>query len=283
MSPGPEERQVQRFYLSDTQEQFPAAPHSWLCDGTLLRLSDPKNPLNLGLFNLVWKRSQPVIIAGIGDNLDKKIWSVDTLSGLPDHYYDPATPETSAISHGQSIKKFLEGFDAISKRPTADNGDPLTLKFRENWPSQEDHFVELLPTQFKDLMKCLPLPDYTTREGRLNLASRLPECFVRLDLGPRLWGGYSKATFNLQYNVADAVHVMVARGEAKDLKGDLADVLKAADVDEESAKIALEKPAAVGAIWHIFHPTQADTIKDFVMKNTKVESKNKPKDPLWVG
>ena len=231
----------------------------------------------------MWKRAQPVIVTGLAERLQPRLWQADTLAGLPDQTYDPATPDASAISHGQSIKKFFEGFNTVSKRPTTDAGEPITLKFRENWPSQEDHFAELLPAQFKDLMGALPLKDYTSREGRLNLAARLPECFVRLDLGPRMWGGYSKATFNLQYNVADAIHVMMARGEAKDLKGDLGEVLLATGCDQTSAELALEAPNKVGAIWHIFHPSQADKIKDFVMKNSKADQKKKPKDPLWVG
>ena len=231
----------------------------------------------------MWKRAQPVIVTGLADRLDARLWHSDILAGLPDQTYDPATPDTSAISHGQSIKKFFDGFNTISKRPVTDAGEPMTLKFRENWPSQEDHFAELLPAQYKDLMQALPLTDYTAREGRLNLAARLPECFVRLDLGPRMWGGYSKATFNLQYNVADAVHIMVARGEARDLKGDLGEVLQSTGCDQASADLAMESPDKVGAIWHIFHPSQADKIKDFVMKNSKTDSKKKPKDPLWVG
>lgn len=283
LGPGPEDREVLRMELSETMSQFPEVPHRWLCDGTVLNLEQPINRHNLGLFKLVWKRAQPVIVSGLTDQLDHRLWQASNLAGIQDHTYDPSTPETSAISHGQSIKKFFEGFDLISKRPVSDSGEPMTLKFRENWPSQEDHFAELLPDNFKNLMQALPISDYTAREGRLNLAARLPDCFVRLDLGPRMWGGYSKATFNLQYNVADAIHVMVARGEVRDLKGDLAEVLELTGCDPESSKIAQENPGKVGAIWHVFHHSQADKIKEFVMKNSKTESRKKPKDPLWVG
>ena len=143
-------------------------------------------PLNIHSLQLVWKRAQPVIVTGLGDRLESRLWQAETLANLPDPAYDPNNPEASSISHGQSIKKFFEGFNAVAKRPVTDAGEPMTLKFKENWPSQEDHFAELLPAQFKDLMSVLPLPDYTSREGRLNLAARLPECFVRLDLGPRM-------------------------------------------------------------------------------------------------
>lgn len=44
--------------------------------------------------------------------------------------------------------------------------------------------------RFEDLMENLPLPEYTKRDGRLNLASRLPSYFVRPDLGPKMYNAY---------------------------------------------------------------------------------------------
>lgn len=41
-------------------------------------------------------------------------------------------------------------------------------------------------------MDNLPLPEYTKRDGRLNLASRLPNFFVRPDLGPKMYNAYGK-------------------------------------------------------------------------------------------
>ena len=79
-------------------------------------------------------------------------------------------------------------------------------------------YAEHLPTRFADLMKSLPLADYTHRSGRLNLAGRLPECFVRPDLGPKIYSAYgsallcTKGTTNLYLDVSDAVNVMVYVG-----------------------------------------------------------------------
>jgi len=69
-------------------------------------------------------------------------------------------------------------------------------------------------------MRALPLKDYTQREGKLNLASRLPTCFVRPDLGPKMYSAYGNAghhdpskhmlsTTNLHLDVSDVVNVMV--------------------------------------------------------------------------
>lgn len=52
MSPGPEERQVLRMELAETEAQFPGAAHRWICDGTVLRLEEPGNKQNLGLFKV---------------------------------------------------------------------------------------------------------------------------------------------------------------------------------------------------------------------------------------
>ena len=221
-----------------------------------------------------------MIVSGVGDGMDAKLWLPEVLAEIPDHSYDPALPETSAITQGQTIKKFFEGYENASKRPQGENGDPLYLKFKENWPSQEDHFAELLPNQYKDMMENLPLSQYTSREGVLNLASRLPESFVRIDLGPRLWGGYAKATYNLQYNVSDAVHVMV-HTNTKNTE-DVAEMLKSCGCDEQVIKSSETNADKIGAIWNVFHPKDAEKIKEFVNKNIK-DPKKKPRDPLWIG
>ena len=71
-------------------------------------------------------------------------------------------------------------------------------------------------------MKALPLSDYTPRSGRLNLAGRLPECFVRPDLGPKMYNAYgsallcTKGTTNLHLDVSDAANVMVYIGLPKE-------------------------------------------------------------------
>lgn len=75
-------------------------------------------------------------------------------------------------------------------------------------------------------MEALPLKEYTKRSGRLNLAGRLPECFVRPDLGPKMYNAYgsallcSKGTTNLHLDVSDATNVMVYVGLPKEANCD---------------------------------------------------------------
>ena len=197
------------------------------------------------------------------------------MAQIPDNNQD-------AISSGQTIRKFFEGYENPARRVQSDPGEAESLRFRENWPSQEEHFAELAPSQYKDLMSNLPLSQYTSREGVLNLASRLPDCFVRLDLGPRLWGGYAKATYNLQYNVSDAIHVNVDNRHNKSQENNVMDLLKSSGCDEELVKAAESSSKRPGALWHVFQPRDAEKIKQFVNKNIK-DPKKKPKDPLWIG
>lgn len=69
-------------------------------------------------------------------------------------------------------------------------GLPIILKLKD-WPPAQD-FSELLPQHFQDLMNNLPLPDYTRRDGRFNLSSRLPDFFVKPDLGPKMYNAYGE-------------------------------------------------------------------------------------------
>lgn len=85
-----------------------------------------------------------------------------------------------------------------------------------------EDFAELLPDRFNDLMEALPLAEYTRRTGRLNLASCLPDFFVRPDLGPKMYNAYGSALFptkgttNLHLDISDAVNFMVYVGIPSD-------------------------------------------------------------------
>ena len=41
-------------------------------------------------------------------------------------------------------------------------------------------------------MNALPFPEYTTRDGKMNMAASLPGFFVKPDLGPKMYNAYGK-------------------------------------------------------------------------------------------
>lgn len=85
-----------------------------------------------------------------------------------------------------------------------------------------EDFSEMLPTRFKDLLQGLPLPEYTHRTGVFNIASRLPDYFVRPDLGPKMYNAYGSAlhpmvgSTNLHLDISDAVNLILYVGIPKD-------------------------------------------------------------------
>lgn len=70
--------------------------------------------------------------------------------------------------------------------------------------------------RYDDLMKNLPLPEYSDPEGSLNLASYLPSFFVRPDLGPRLSCAYGKgiSLHSLFCNVVEMLILNIIRAQA---------------------------------------------------------------------
>ncbi|KAJ2661520.1 hypothetical protein IWW48_002388 [Coemansia sp. RSA 1200] len=87
------------------------------------------------------------------------------------------------------------------------------LKLKD-WPPADD-FAAVLPDHFARMMEALPFPAYTRRDGRLNMAARLPPDHVPPDLGPKMYCAYASSdgaggagTTNLHCDAADAVNIM---------------------------------------------------------------------------
>lgn len=260
-----------------SQELYPNVKHTWLCDGRLLRLLDPSDPNNLKIFQQQWKRGQPVIVSHLDTRLNMDLWKPESFSrDFGEDANDLINCLTGTLVPNQPMKRFWDGFDHINKRMKDNKGEPMLLKLKD-WPPGED-FAETLPTRFTDLMKSLPLPDYTKRNGKFNLASRLPECFVKPDLGPKMYNAYGSAchpsngTTNLHLDISDAVNVMVYVGIPKDTGQNDAEIRDAYRAIDESGCDILqrrrvrEKNELPGALWHIFAPRDADKIRDLLNK-----------------
>ncbi|XP_023311015.1 probable JmjC domain-containing histone demethylation protein 2C isoform X3 [Anoplophora glabripennis] len=266
--------------LTESKMLYPDTPHSWLCDGKLLRLSDPLCKENQKIFQVFfqdqWKRGQPVIVSDVTRNINPDLWNPEAFArDFGDEKNDLVNCMTGNLVPNQPMRKFWEGFDHFSKRLKDDRGQPMLLKLKD-WPPGED-FAEMLPSRYSDLMKVLPLSEYTHRTGRLNLASRLPDCFVRPDLGPKMYNAYgsalhpNKGTTNLHLDISDAVNVMVYVGIPKD--GDSDEHIKEAfrAIDEAGCDILTrrrvrDKGELPGALWHIYNARDADKIRDLLNK-----------------
>ncbi|XP_050529543.1 uncharacterized protein LOC126899059 isoform X2 [Daktulosphaira vitifoliae] len=292
---------VRVMTVIESRQLYPDIPHSWLCDGKLLRLLDPENPFNYVIFQEQWKRGQPVMISDVGKSLNPQIWHPKSFSkDFGQYKNDLVDCSTGRIVSNKMMKQFWDGFENENDRLTDSSGNKMLLKLKD-WPVTAD-FAETLPDRFDDLMRALPLKDYTHRDGKLNLASRLPDCFVRPDLGPKMYSAYGNAcnpdpgkrmlsTTNLHLDVSDAVNVMVFVGVTRDgnKKGDDAErdhdwhvkeayrAIDEAGCDIASRRRAREAKEIPGAVWHIYHADDADAIRDLLNKVSAEEGK--PAEP----
>ncbi|XP_047509324.1 lysine-specific demethylase 3A isoform X1 [Pieris napi] len=265
---GREELPIRIMTLTESKVLYPDVPHSWLCDGKLLHLTDPVHSGNYKPFQDQWKRGQPVLVSDVSSLLDKDLWSPESFSrDFGETHVDLVNCASGLVVPNQPGSKFWDGFQLAAKRLRDERGAPMVLKLKD-WPPGED-FAELLPTRFDDLMRVLPLGEYTSRNGKLNLAARLPECFVRPDLGPKMYTAYGGAggTTNLHLDVSDAVNVMVhasAPADAPERAREASRAAEEAGVDVLSRKRARVKPPA--ALWHIYAAKDADKIRDFLVR-----------------
>lgn len=204
-----------------TGSLFPDVLHAWLDNGRLLQLFDPQNEGNVRLFQQQWRHSQPVLVSNCDAGLDRSLWKPETFSKEFGHLEGPLVncAEGTELS-GQRMKKFWDGFERMSGRLKDKDGRPIVLKLKD-WP-MKDEFSELLPNHYQDLMRSLPLPEYTRKGGSFNLVSRLPDFFMKPDLGPKLYCAYGQAkcpqvgTTNLHQDVTDAFNLLVYIGLPKD-------------------------------------------------------------------
>uniref|UniRef100_A0A671N5F4 Lysine-specific demethylase n=1 Tax=Sinocyclocheilus anshuiensis TaxID=1608454 RepID=A0A671N5F4_9TELE len=274
----------------------PHTSHSWLCDGRLLCLQDPSNSNNWKIFRECWKQGQPVLVSGIHKKLKEKLWKPESFSlEFGDQDVDLVNCRNCAIISDVKVRDFWDGFQVISKRLQGGDGQPMVLKLKD-WPPGED-FRDMMPTRFDDLMENLPLPEYTKRDGRLNLASRLPNFFVRPDLGPKMYNAYGListedrkvGTTNLHLDVSDAVNVMVYVGipegdgdhENKADRAGFKEVMKTieeGDVDDVTKRRVYEAKEKPGALWHIYAAKDAEKIRELLRKVGEEQGQENPPD-----
>ncbi|XP_068131416.1 lysine-specific demethylase 3A [Hyperolius riggenbachi] len=263
-------------------------PHYWLCDNRLLCLQDPSNKSNWNVFRECWKQGQPVMVSGVHHQLNNELWRPESFRDeFGEQEADLVNCRTNDIITGASVGDFWDGFEHISRRLKNDAGEAMVLKLKD-WPPGED-FRDMMPSRFEDLMNNIPLPEYTRREGKLNLASRLPSYFVVPDLGPKMYNAYGLitpedrkfGTTNLHLDVSDAANVMVYVGIPKDGGDQEQEVMRTVqdgDADELTIKRFVEFKEKPGALWHIYAAKDTEKIRQFLKKIAEEQGQENPPD-----
>nr|AAF67005.1 putative zinc finger protein [Homo sapiens] len=262
-------------------------PHYWLCDNRLLCLQDPNNKSNWNVFRECWKQGQPVMVSGVHHKLNSELWKPESFrKEFGEQEVDLVNCRTNEIITGATVGDFWDGFEDVPNR-LKNEKEPMVLKLKD-WPPGED-FRDMMPSRFDDLMANIPLPEYTRRDGKLNLASRLPNYFVRPDLGPKMYNAYGLitpedrkyGTTNLHLDVSDAANVMVYVGIPKGQCEQEEEVLKTiqdGDSDELTIKRFIEGKEKPGALWHIYAAKDTEKIREFLKKVSEEQGQENPAD-----
>ncbi|XP_073683106.1 probable JmjC domain-containing histone demethylation protein 2C [Garra rufa] len=251
-------------------------PHDWLGNHRLLWLKDHRHQGNQRLFKENWTQEQPVLVSGLHKSLNANLWKPEHFSReFSSLHSDLYNCRDGSVTNSK-VKEFWDGFEDVSKRPKSDKGDSVVYRLKD-WPSGEE-FLALMPARYHDVMKSLPVPEYTDPEAQLNLASHLPSFFIRPDLGPRLCCAHGVTTCpeqdfgtsNLHVEISDTmsilVYVGVAKGNGAPSKAGALKLLEG-EVLHESVKKRLKDPNEMpGALWHIYMSKDLQKIQEFLQK-----------------
>nr|CAH8822415.1 unnamed protein product [Trichobilharzia regenti] len=270
----------------------------------VLRLHHPDSPGVLLQFQSEWRHNHPLVISGCQRKFNQELWTPQSFS---DDFGELKTTlvdcATGAEITRYCLKSFWDGFERHERRITSKDGRALCLKLKD-WPTTDD-FAELQPKRFSDLMSNLPMPDYTRRDGQLNLAARLASFFVCPDLGPKLYVAYGTvgsnavSTTNLHVDIADAVNVMLCVGQPIDSSKDMLtnaenvlNTLKCSRVDNSYLDRTVSWLNRLkschnnnnnnnrefgfddvpGALWHIFLPEDSVVLREFLSRVSEEET-----------
>jgi len=104
----------------------------------------------------------------------------------------------------------------------------------------------MFPELFEDFSTAVPVPNYTRRDGVLNIASHFPTGVIAPDLGPKMYNAFESSenagsfgSTRLHMDMADAVNIMLYASRRKN--------------DQEGF-----------ALWNIFHADDATKIREFL-------------------
>jgi len=164
---------------------IPAVSSAGTMETTSLNVEDPSeipshatktyttSELTDAEFRKVWSLGAPLVVTGLGEKFGIR-WR-------PEYFREKQGAQNCSIVECQTdaskritVGEFFGYFGKYEGRT-----DRWKLK---DWPSSSD-FKAALPELFEEFQKGVPIPNYTRRDGVLNIASHFPSNTVMPDLG----------------------------------------------------------------------------------------------------
>ncbi|KAG0371562.1 hypothetical protein BGX24_001491 [Mortierella sp. AD032] len=132
--------------------------------------------LDLDTFQRSWRQGQVLVVGGVGRRL-RHSWTPEYL--ISNHGDAPVTAircQDSATDLTDMATYFSTYFKAGKSRAVWRMGV---------WP--DEPFQDVLPEMFKDLLQSLPVPEYTSPSGALNLVKYFPLKQVNAEISAKLY------------------------------------------------------------------------------------------------
>ncbi|KAG7658174.1 Zinc-finger domain of monoamine-oxidase A repressor R1 [Arabidopsis suecica] len=174
-----------------------------------------------------WAKGEPVIVRNALDNTPGLSWEPMVMwRALCENVNSTSSSEMSQVKAIDCLanceveintRQFFEGY---SKGRTYENFWPEMLKLKD-WPPS-DKFEDLLPRHCDEFISALPFQEYSDpRTGILNIATKLPEGFIKPDLGPKTYIAYGipdelgrgDSVTKLHCDMSDAVNILTHTAE----------------------------------------------------------------------
>ena len=257
--------------------------------GSSLRLLPSSDPVaQLMDFQTRWRRGEPVVMGDLQSRFKRRWGPHGFLQRFGAESVQMIDCRDGKSVHWLTLAHFFAGYmQPWTRAICPDTFRKMMLKLKD-WPPDQD-FQSKMPEYFEDLMQALPFPQYTHRDGVLNLAKYFPRQYVPPDLGPKMYNAYGRHAAwkgmdpqtskgghtNLHCDVSDAVNVMVDVGfddeHEYDEIGEDAKMLK----DDELGELRHQH----GAIWDIYRWEDTEAILSLlhaVARERDVEITNNP-------
>ncbi|XP_064031700.1 lysine-specific demethylase hairless isoform X2 [Pogoniulus pusillus] len=237
----------------------PTASHCLLAPSGLLWLQDPNHASSYKPFQEHWRRGQPVLVSGLQKRLEGKLWGPESfMAAAGQQALEVVNLRAPQSRLRMGSREFWDGFTAPQEQG---GGDLLKL---------ESGFGDKDKCRAANLSASLPLPEYCSASGRLNLATYLRGQRGRCWLRPRVCAAYgvqpqdrSIGTKNLTVEATDCISILVHAEVARQ------DVLLPAAADGLDALLKERLGNAgsqPGALWHIFRAEDASRIQEFLQE-----------------
>jgi lysine-specific demethylase 3 len=292
------------YSLVETKNQYHNVPHSWLANGHVLKIeettstnttnesSSSSSSLAVDLFQEIWSRGQPVVVANTTKALISKWYPTGLNEEFGDELVELVNIKTNKSLGEHPLKKFWDGYGCLSKRLKDGHGQPAVVRL-SGWPGNfGEEFKDTLPSRSAEFLRTLPMPCYTGRSAPLNLAASLPEPFARAEVGPRAtitYGDLNIATsIGLRDERADSVvvliHAQIPKNDDIDAEGFRAKAIETMESlgCDTSALTKAREERLPAAVWTLFHPADGDKIRDFLNKGQVSEKRPLNYDPVTM-